>query len=77
MTGKVIRLPIRLTFSCIMFKNCQTYFENLGVFMPQDFKSMFDHFSTLCMKVLTRLKSNVTTRPAIFSLITQTKDQEY
>ena len=36
-----------------MLKNSQTYFENLAVFTPQDFQSMFGHFSTLCMKMLT------------------------
>ena len=33
-----------------MLKNGQTYFKNLAVFIPQDFLSMFDHFSTLDMK---------------------------
>ena len=35
-----------------MLKNGQTYFKNLAVFTPQDFKSMFGHFSTLCNKGL-------------------------
>ena len=30
--------------------NGQTYFQNLAVFTPQDFTSMFDHFITSCMK---------------------------
>ena len=29
-----------------MLKNGQTYFKNLVVFTPQDFKSMFGHLST-------------------------------
>ena len=41
-----------LTLSCIMLQNSQTYFKNLAVFTPQDFKSMFDHFTTLCTKGL-------------------------
>ena len=36
-----------LTPYFIMLKNGQTYFKNLAVFTPQDFKSMFGHFSTL------------------------------
>ena len=28
------------------------YFKNLAVSTPQDFKSMFGHFTTLCMKEL-------------------------
>ena len=35
-----------------MLKNGQTYFKNLAVSTPQDFKSMFGHFSILCMKGL-------------------------
>ena len=35
-----------------MLKNGQTYFENLAVFTPQYFKSMFCHFLTLWKKVL-------------------------
>ena len=42
-----------LTLSCIMLKNSQTY----GVKTPQDFKSMFGHFSTFCMKELVKIKS--------------------
>ena len=45
-------LIILLTLSCMMLKNGQTYFKNLVVFTPQDFKSMFEHFSTSCMKGL-------------------------
>ena len=26
------------------------FFKNFALFTPQDFASMFDHFSTLCMK---------------------------
>ena len=40
-----------LTFSCIMLKNGQTYFNNLVMFTPQHFLSIFDHSST-CMKAL-------------------------
>ena len=36
-----------------MLKNGQTYFKDLAVFIPQDFLSMFDHFSTSYMKELT------------------------
>ena len=45
-----IMLRIYLTLYCIMLKNGQTYFKNLAVFTPQDFKSMFGHFSILCNK---------------------------
>ena len=38
-----------LTLSCIMLWNGQTYFKNPAVFTPQDFQSMFGHFTTLCM----------------------------
>ena len=41
-----------LTFSCIILKNVQTYFKNLVVLTLQDFSSIFDYFSTLCMKEL-------------------------
>ena len=41
-----------LTLYCIMLKNGQTYFKNLAVFTPHNFKSMFGHFSTLCNKGL-------------------------
>ena len=40
-----------LTLSCRMLKNAQTYFNNLAVWTPQDFKGMFGLFSTLCMKI--------------------------
>ena len=33
-----------------MLKNGQTFIQNLVVFTSQGFESMFDHFSTLCMK---------------------------
>ena len=36
--------------SWILLKKDQTYFKNLAVITPQDFKGMFDHFSTLCIK---------------------------
>ena len=36
----------------MMLKNGQTYFKNFEVFTPENFKSMFGHFSTLWMKVL-------------------------
>ena len=35
-----------------MLKNGQIYFENLTVKTLQHFKSMFGHFSTLCLKEL-------------------------
>ena len=35
-----------LTLSCIMLKNCQSYFKSLAVFTPQNFKRTFCHFST-------------------------------
>ena len=38
---------ILLTLYFIMLKNGQTYFKNIAVFTPQDFESMFGHFSTL------------------------------
>ena len=41
-----------LTLPCIMLKNGQTYFKNLAVFKTKDFKNMFGHFSTLCIKGL-------------------------
>ena len=43
-----------LTLLCKMSKNGQTYFKNLVVLSPQDFESMFGHFSALCMKGLNR-----------------------
>ena len=44
----------RLILSCIMLKSGQTNFKNFQMFRRQDFLSMFDHFSTLCMKELRR-----------------------
>ena len=41
-----------LIISFIMLKNCQIYLKNQVVFSSQDFKSMFDYFSTLRRKVL-------------------------
>ena len=32
------------------YNNGRIYFKNLAVLTPQDFKSMFGHFTTLCMK---------------------------
>ena len=46
------RLICQITFSCIMLLYCQTYFKNLAVFTLQDFKSMFCHFTTLCIEGL-------------------------
>ena len=37
---------------CIMLKNCRTYLKNLAAWTPQDFKNMFDHFSTLRLEKL-------------------------
>ena len=38
-----------LTLSFTMLKNGQIYFKNVTVKPPQDFKSIFGHFSTLWM----------------------------
>ena len=46
---------INLTFSCLISKNGPTYFKNLVLFTPQDFQSMFGHFSKLYIKGLTVL----------------------
>ena len=35
-----------------MLKNSPTYFKNLALRTPQDFKTIFGHFLTLCMKEL-------------------------
>ena len=35
-----------------MLKIGQTYFKNIALLASQDFYSMFDRFSTLCMKEL-------------------------
>ena len=43
---------VNLNLSCIVFQDGQTYFKNLAVSRPQDFKSIFGHFSTFCMKGL-------------------------
>ena len=40
-----------LTLSCIMLKDCQTYLKSRGVNIV-NFKNMFDHFPTLCIKEL-------------------------
>ena len=40
-----------------MLKNGLTYVKNLAVFIPQDFKSIFDHFPTLFIKGLTQFVS--------------------
>ena len=45
-------LRTTLIFSCLMLKNGRTYFKSLVVWKPQDFKSMFGHFSTSCLKML-------------------------
>ena len=37
-----------------MMKNDQTYFKNLRMLTPQDFQSMFDHFSPLYMKAISQ-----------------------
>ena len=44
---------IPLTLSCIILQNGQTFFKNLAVWTPQDFWSMFGHFTTLCVEGLT------------------------
>ena len=44
---------LRQAGTCIhSVKIWQTYFKDLAVFTHQDFKSIFGHFSTLCMKGL-------------------------
>ena len=48
--GSILRTI--LIFSCLMLKNGRTYFKSLAVWKPQDFKSMFGHFSTLYLKML-------------------------
>ena len=35
-----------------MLKDGQTYFKNVEVLTPQNVQSMFDHFSTSCIKML-------------------------
>ena len=42
---------LRPVCPCIM-KDGQTYFENNAVWTPQDFESVFGHFSLLLMKGL-------------------------
>ena len=44
-----VDLKAELTLSN-MLRNRQIHFKNLAVFTPQDFKSMFGHFLTLCIK---------------------------
>ena len=43
---------VALTLSYIILKNGQIQFLDLAMLTPQNFKSMFGHFSTLCMKRL-------------------------
>ena len=43
----------------------QTYFKNLALFTPQNFKSMFVHFSTLCMERLKEEDSALDFRPLV------------
>ena len=54
--GKWVRGLSNLTPSCVILKNSQIYFKGIEVFTmytPEIFKVyMFNHFSTLCMKVL-------------------------
>ena len=45
-----------------MLKNGQTYIKNIAVFTPQDFKSMFGHFSTLCNKGLRQIEWGIQSR---------------
>ena len=56
------------TLSYIMLKNGQTYFKNLAVFTPQDFQSMFGHFSTLGMKGLS-VRLSITETATKFSFL--------
>ena len=44
----------------MMLEIGQTYFTNLAVFTPQDFLSMFGHFTTLYMKGLISNSNSIT-----------------
>ena len=51
-----------------MLKNGQTYFKNLAVLAPQDFESMFGHFSTLWNKGLMSFSTkNLSTQKCNYS----------
>ena len=50
-----MKTTLALIFSCISLKNGKTYFKNLAVFTPHDFQSIFGHFSTLCMRRLSKI----------------------
>ena len=52
MLFKTAMWNLSLTMSWMLLKNSQTYFKNLAEWAPQDFKSIFGHFSKLCMKGL-------------------------
>ena len=54
-----------------MLQNGQTCFKNLAVFTPQDYQSMFGHFTTLCMQGLSRTVST-TNNFILFQLINVT-----
>ena len=41
-----------LSLLCTILKNGQSYFENFAMFTVQDFKSMFGHFLTFCLRGL-------------------------
>ena len=50
--SKAHNIEISLILSFKTLKNGQTYFKDLAVRASEDFKNMFGHFSTLCMKGL-------------------------
>ena len=55
-------------FLCILLKNAQTYLKNLAVFTPQNFLSLFGHFSIYCMKGLYFSKTRTLTSKKFLSL---------
>ena len=50
--SKAHNIEISLIVSFKILKNGQTCFKDLAVRASEDFKNMFGHFSTLCMKGL-------------------------
>ena len=50
LTGFSMIGTLVITLSSMMLKNDPTYLKNL-IFTPQDFKSMFGHLWTLCIKI--------------------------
>ena len=55
-------------FLCIFLRNGQTYLKNLAVFTPQNFLSLFGHFSIYCMKGLYFSKTRTLTSKKFLSL---------